>query len=165
MNPTSNQGRVMTEESPVRPLLATGICSYEIVLVLLAVVGRSFDHWLRVAHPSHYRPTPFPQIAALELSYALAVCAAILLWRMHHSAFHLLATRAAISLVSYIFILARATPSFPTQHARLISPTMIHWITYVIGLGIVLLNASIAWYVYDITSPRKRSRRVITARP
>jgi len=153
----------MTEESPARPLLATAICSYEIVIVLLAI-GRSFDHWLRVAHPLHYRPTPFPQIAALELSYALAVCAAILPWRMHHSVFHLLATRAAISLVSYILILARTTPSLPTRHARLIGPTMIHWITYVIGLGIVLLNTSIAWYVYDSTSPRNRPSRVITAR-
>ena len=41
----------MTEESPARPLLAIAICSYEIVIVLLAIVGRSFDHWLRVAHP------------------------------------------------------------------------------------------------------------------
>jgi len=27
----------MTEESPARPLLATAICSYEIVIVLLAI--------------------------------------------------------------------------------------------------------------------------------
>ena len=154
----------MTEERPARPLLATAVCFYEIVIVVLAMVARSFDHRLRVVHPSHYHPTPFPQIAASELSYALAICAAILLWRMHHAASHLLATRAAISLVSYIFILARTSPSLPTRHARLISPTMIHWITYLIGLVIVLLNTSIAGYVYDITSPRKRRQRVIAVR-
>jgi hypothetical protein len=42
----------MTEERPARPLLATAICFYEIVIVVLAIVARSFDHWLRVAHPS-----------------------------------------------------------------------------------------------------------------
>jgi hypothetical protein len=82
----------MTEERPARPLLATAVCFYEIVVVVLAIVARSFDYWLRVVHPSHYHPTPFPQIAASELSYALAICAAILLWRMHHAASHLLAT-------------------------------------------------------------------------
>jgi hypothetical protein len=163
MNPIFKiKGRAMTKERPSRPLMATVVCFYEGVIVVLAMAARSLDHWLRVVHPSHYQPTPFPQIAASELSYALAICAAILLWRMHHTASHLLAARAAISLGTYIFILASTAPSLPTQHARLVSPTMIHWITYVIGLVIVLLNIVIAVYVYNITSPRKRWQRVIT---
>ena len=141
----------MIEERPARPLLATLICFYEIAVVLLAYSARrSFDHWVQVAHPSLYSPTPFPQIAASELSFVLAICAAILLWRMHHAASYLLATRVALSLFSSIFNLAH-----PRLHVR------IHWITHVIVLVIILINASIAWYAYDVTSPRKLPRRVI----
>jgi hypothetical protein len=136
-------------------LLATFICIYEVAIVLLAIVARSFSHWLRVAHPSHYHPAPFSQIAALELTYILAVFAAILLWRMHHLAAYLLAVRSFITLVFFILTLTATNPNQPTRHAVLISPTTIHWLMHVVGLMIVLLNATIAWYVYGITSPRQ----------
>jgi hypothetical protein len=151
----------VTAKHPARPLLATLICIYEIAIVLLAILARSFSHWLSIAHPSAYHPTPFSQIAALELTYVLAVFAAILLWRMHHLAAYLLTVRFFITLVFYIVTLTATIPNRPARHAGLISPTAIHWLTYVVGLMIVLLNAAIPWYVYDITSSRNYGPQVV----
>ena len=147
----------MTADRPARPLLATLICFYEIAIVLLAIVSQSFFRWFHATHLSApYRPTPFLQSAASILSYILAICAAILLWRMRHLASYLLATRAVTSLIGYVFALMRITPQAPTQHARVISLTTIHWIFYVMGFTFLILNTSIAWYVYRITSPQNQ---------
>jgi hypothetical protein len=147
----------MTGERPARPCLATLICLYEIAIVLLAIVTRSFVHWLRVAHPSAYHPTPFSQIVASELSYAMALCAGILLWRMHRAAAPLLAVRACITLVFYISALAHLPPRLAPLHGRVIHHlTAIYWSARAFGFGIVLLNAAIAWYVYNVTSPRRQ---------
>jgi hypothetical protein len=131
--------------------LATAICCYEIVVVLLALVGRSFDHWLRVAHPSRFHETAVPQILASEFSYALALFAAILLWRMRPVAAHLLAIRAGISFLSYLFILVRHPFSSTSPQPRIIGPTLLRVAIYAMGLGIVALNTFIAWYAYSIT--------------
>jgi len=130
--------------------------------VLLALLARSFSHWLSIAHPSAYHPTPFSQIAALELTYVLAVFAAILLWRMHHLAAYLLTVRFFITLGFFILTLTATNPNRPARHAGLISPTTIHWLTHVIGLMIVLLNATIAWYVYQITASRNYGPQLVS---
>jgi hypothetical protein len=155
----------LVRNKPARPALATAICFYEIVVVLLALLSRSFDHWLRVAHPSRYHEAPFPQIVALEFSYALALCAAFLLWRMRPVAAVLLAIRAAISLLDYLYILIRHPFSIVEHRPRIISSTVIHGAIYVIGLGIVVLNISIAWYAYKITARRWMTRVPVRLAP
>ncbi|ADV84891.1 hypothetical protein AciPR4_4144 [Terriglobus saanensis SP1PR4] len=106
----------MVPNKSARPAYATAICFYEIVVVLLALLGRSFDHWLRTTHPSRYHAAPLAQIVASTVSYALAPFAAILLWQMRPLAAPLLAVRAAISLLSYLGILIRQ----PFSHAALV---------------------------------------------
>jgi len=44
----------LTHYKPARPTLATVICFYEIALILLALLGRSFDNWLRFAPMGGY---------------------------------------------------------------------------------------------------------------
>jgi hypothetical protein len=84
----------------------------------------------------------------------VAILAAILLWRMRPVAAHLLAIRAAITLLVYLFIVIHHPFNVTQRPPRLISPTMVHGAIYVIGLGIVALNMSIAWYAYNITVRR-----------
>jgi hypothetical protein len=150
---------------PARPALATAICFYEIVVVLFALVGRSFDHWLRVAHPSRYYEVSFPQIVASEFSYAVALFAAILVWRMRPVAAPLLAIRAIISLLDYLYILTRHPFSNVGYRPQIISSAMIHGAIYVIGLGIVALNISIAGYAYKITARRWMTRAPVSLAP
>jgi hypothetical protein len=146
---------------PARPALVTAICLYEIVLILIALLMRSFDRWLQVAHPALYRPTPFSQIIASELSIALALLAAILLWRLRPAAAYVLAIRAVISLSAYLIILMNHPFSVPTRPPHIISPTLLHGVFYVIGLGTVALNISIAWYAYSITARHQRGQPTI----
>jgi hypothetical protein len=145
---------------PTRPARATAICFYEIVVVLLALLAHSFDHWLRVAHPSRYHEAPFAQIIASEFSYAVAPFAAILLWQMRPSAAPLLAIRAIISLLDYLYILLRHPSSNVDSRPRMITSAMVHGAVYVVGLGIVVLNIWIAWYAYKITARRRDAEPV-----
>jgi hypothetical protein len=151
---------LVTEERLARPALATFLCFYEIGIVLLALATPMLLHHPGPPHPVAHHPAPHPvafvQTAASVLSYALAVCAAVLLWRMHRAASYLLAGRALIALVRYVVVFVRPLP-FPLAthlgHSRL---ALILWVGRGIGMAVVLLSASIAWYVYDITAPRGR---------
>jgi hypothetical protein len=135
------------------------------VVVLLALLGRSFDHWLRVAHPSRYHEAPFPQIVASEFSYAVGLFAAMLLWRMRPVAAPLLAIRAIISLLDYLYILTRHPFTIVEHRPQIIGSAMIYGARYVIGLGIVALNISIAWYAYKITGRRWMTRAPVRLAP
>jgi hypothetical protein len=128
---------------PKRPLSATIICCYEIAAMALLFIARTCLDWFLTHHHRVIHQPPAGQVYASSVSYGLALCAAILLWKMNRAAVSVLIARAVLTLVVYIFILFR-DPSFPpTQHA-----IMIREITHALGLAIVLVNAFIAWYVH-----------------
>ncbi len=130
---------------------ATIVCCYEIAAVTVLIVSRAYSSSYVARHDVAVHPQPAVQLYGGYVSYCLALCAALLLWRMNRAAVPVLTVRAALTLALYIFILSRVPSAPPTPHALLIRE-----ITHAIGLAIVLLNAFIAWHV---------DRAVFAARP
>jgi hypothetical protein len=133
-------------------LSGTVICCYEIAAVALLFVSRAYSNRYQAHHLLVIHQPPAGQVYANYVSYGLALCAAILLWRMNRVAVPVLMARAVLTFAVYLFILFRAPSTPPTHHAA-----MVHEITNVLGLAIVLLNAFIAWHVYGLISKARSS--------
>jgi hypothetical protein len=150
----------VTGTRPERPVLATVVCIWEVFIVVLAIVTHyTVNHLHNSRPPGQSLPPVHPvsplQTAASWLTYTLAIAAAVTLWRMHRSAYIFLAGRFCISLVSFV-VGALRIPSFlatthPHQHA--INLSAIVWAVGAIAIADLALDASIAWYAYDITTP------------
>ena len=137
---------------PKRPLSATIICCYEMAAVALLFVARASSHWYQTHHHHVVHPPPAGQVYAGYVSYGLALCAAILLWKMNRAAAPVLIARAVLTLAVYIFILFRVPSTSPTHHA-----IMIREMTHALGLAIVLVNGFIAWHVCGLNFKAKLS--------
>ena len=140
--------------APKRPVSATIVCFYEVAAVALLFVGRTSSDWYLTHHHRVIHPPPVGQVCAGYVGYGLAICAAILLWRMNRAAAPVLIARAVFTLAVYIFILFRVPLTPPTHHA-----IMIREITHGLGLAIVLVNGFIAWHVYGLFCKARPSNR------
>jgi hypothetical protein len=134
----------VTSERPQRPLLATIICVFEVAVFVIKLAGP-----LLLRHA--FREQPGSDTALLSsiawLSCILAPIAAVALWQMRRSAFVLLAARFALGL--FWLAISRMTAA-PPLHAG--SRGMLLFFD-ILSLSI---SGSIAWYVYDLTSPETR---------
>ena len=151
----------MTDDRRARPPLATVISIYEVATVLSGIVSYCFLTYSHSINPSlaDYT-TPLLQSVVIWLRYVLALTAAIALWQMRRAAFYLLAGRAAIALVLFLVSLLPSTPPFPTHHAYPISKTAVDGVIRVFTAAFLILHICIAWYVYNLTSPKALSPQV-----
>jgi len=154
----------MQEVRVQRKPLVIGICAYEVVIVLFAAAAHLLT--LIIESLPHVRHHVTPQIHGQTymqiyhwvtvLSAVFALVAAFTLWHMRRSAFYLLATRAAITLVYYVIGLFTMPKLLALENSRLhliISPLVIVVIVSFNSFCIVSLNAAIAIYAYFITKP------------
>jgi hypothetical protein len=143
----------VTGTRPERPALATVVCFYEIVIVVLEVIAYFFLRYF-VPHTSHaevyYHPT-LRQNLASGLFCILALAGAVALWQMRRSSVIFLGARFAFNVVLYAVGLVHPAITGPHPGHNPTIPA------YLFGLIGVTLSASIAWYAYDITSPNAPS--------
>jgi hypothetical protein len=151
----------LTDDRRVRPRLATVICIYEGASVLLGVVSYCILTYSHRIHPSvaDYS-TPLLQSVVIWLRYVLALAAAIALWQMRRAAFYLLAGRVAIALVLFLVSLLPSTPPTPAHSEYMMSTTVVGGMIHIVSAAFLILHACIAWYVYNITSPKALSPHV-----
>ena len=157
----------MAQVHPKRPVLATLVCIWEAVVVVLAIAGYIFLKHMLSAHPSA-RPHPTTLLRSISswVSPILAAAAAITLWQMRRSAFFLLAARFAISLLWFLVGLPRlfsqhglASPPLPHGSPLANTLVVIRWGAVLFTITGIALNAFIAWYAYEITSAKALSPR------
>ena len=155
----------MAEVHPERPFLATLVCIWEVVVVVLTIASYIFLKHMLSAHPSvHPHPTTRLRSISSWGSPILAAAAAITPWQMRRSAFFLLAVRFAISLLWFLVGLPRlfsqhgpASPPLPPGSPLANTLVVIRWGAVLFTITGIALNAFIAWYAYDITSPEALS--------
>jgi hypothetical protein len=158
----------VSHEHAERTPLATAICIYEIVILLLGLLPVALqwlNHYiLATSHATHpsipHHATPLLQTASAWLIRVLAVAGAIMLWRMHRSAFYLLASRFVLSLILFVTVWLQAPhllSSLALPHAQLARLMIFGEVIRGIGIFFLILNALIAWVVYRITSFRNLS--------
>jgi len=150
----------VTGTRPERPALATVICIYETFIVVWTIASHyvtrplppTLHNGLTVPHIHLTNPL---QPAASWLTRALALAAAVTLWRLHRSAILFLAGRFCISLVLFLVGFPRVQSLFATMHPHSpsISLSALLWVASAIAIIGIALNAFIAWYAYDITTP------------
>jgi hypothetical protein len=154
----------VTGTRPERPALATLICIYETLIVVRTIAS----HYItRPLPPTLHNGLTVPLIhftnplqpAASWLTCALAVAATVTLWRMHRSAVVFLAGRFCISLVLFLVGFPRVQSLFATMHppSPSINLSALLWVASAIAITGIALNAFIAWYAYDITTPEALS--------
>lgn len=141
-----------------RPILATVIALWEVLIVVLAIGARVAIRVLHAArHTAHGTHSVAPSsplhTAGLILASALAIAGAIALWQMHRSAFIFLAARCVVQLALLILSLTNIRPN----HSSL--PF------FIIDTLALALNAAIAWYAFHITSSKPQLQPTATANP
>lgn len=158
----------MTEARPPRPVLATLICIFEAGIVALGIASHFIIRYLREAinsrragglsAPSHLIPpmhyTPL-HLTSMIVSYGLALAIAVTLWQMRHTAFYLLAMRTVLAIAGFGIGLMRAsTAALTPTHTVGISHAAILWVARVLSFLFLAFDATMTWYVYDITKPK-----------
>jgi hypothetical protein len=135
-----------------RPILATVISVWEVLIVVLAVVSRVAIRLLHRSHQSIHRSTPAVlssplHMALVVLAAVLGIAGAIALWQMRRVAFILLAARFTVELAMFIATLVH--PSITRTRDSLI-PVF----AFAISITALVLNAAIAWYTFYVTTPK-----------
>jgi hypothetical protein len=150
----------VSEPRPARPLLATLICIFE-AFTAIVPLPLALAYLFGYFHSADYYPSPLPRSAVSWLSSALAIAAAVTLWRMHRSASYLFAARFLLTLALFLqrlpHVLAmqalfqhRLNPAYPLEH----NLATTFWILSSINLATIALDALFAFYAYRITSPK-----------
>ena len=145
----------MTQAPRPRPVLATIICIYELIVVVLGLMSLGS---LAVIHLS--RPLqPYPPLFSLEMAnslvgLALALAVAITLWRMRRSAFYILLVRLLLGLSALIFAFLHPAHAASATHAfHSGSFVVARALTSLVAFLLFCLNLAITMYVHDITAP------------
>ena len=145
----------MNEVLRPRPILASVICFYEVIMVFLALMGFAFAHAMRIANPLRIRVPDSPlRLTITWVGYALAIAIAVTLWQMRREAFYLAAGKLCLVLlgIGYSFAhphVARVGRAGQT-HVNMQALGAVGIIIIVISLSI---NAAITFYIQDITRP------------
>ena len=142
----------MTESRPVRPLLATILCIYLVVSVLVPVPIALISIWGYFHSVFIYHPT-LPHSAMSWVNCGLGITGAVALWQMRRVAFYLLATRfGLVLLLRFPLIIAYS------RRISTMPPAITHSMTVNMAYAVIvaewILSALIVWYVYKITSPK-----------
>jgi hypothetical protein len=158
----------VTESRPQRPVLATLICIFEAGVVVMGIASHFIARYLREAinsrradgfsaarhpiPPMHYTPL---HLTSMLVSYGLALAIAVTLWQMRRSAFYLLATRTVLAIAGFGVGLLRASTVAPAStHTVGINHAAIFAAVEIFSFLFVALDATMTWYVYDITKPQ-----------
>jgi hypothetical protein len=150
----------VSEPRPARTVPATLICVYEFVAAIISP-PLALIYLLGLLQSANHYPSPLLRSASSWLSSALAIAAAVALWRMHRSASYLFAARFLLTLALFIqrlpHVLAmqarfqsQLNPAYPLEH----NLATAFWILSAINLATIALDAVFAFYAYKITSPK-----------
>ena len=131
----------MTEARAARPILATVISIYEIIIFVFAVIGIIAMLALRTAHPELSANANLMQICGGTLSAFFGLAGGIYLWQMRQAAGRMLAGKVVLDIIVFVLLLSQPA-SMPGHKTALIT-----------GLLGILVNAAIAWYAYKVTCP------------
>jgi hypothetical protein len=149
----------MTESHAKRPPLATIICIYLVVTVLipLQVMGILLWGWFHSVF--NFPPILLPRSPLLLVIWTLAIAGTVALWLMRRAAFFLLAARFALSLTILVIDLPRRMAFLHRMSVTMPRAVAVSAIRASIASTATewLVGALIVWYVYRITSPRQFS--------
>lgn len=142
----------MIETRPPRPMMATIIACWEVLIVSMAVAAHVAVRLIHHMHPATRHAAQAPAVstsplhaAGLVVTCVLALAAAIALWEMRRVAFILLAARFGVELVLFAEEMLRPVTAARAQH------TAMRFAFIGIDFVALAVNAAIAWYVWHIT--------------
>lgn len=135
----------MTEARLKRPILATIICVFELLIFVIQVIGAFLPRYAFGMQDVASGPSALLLSSIGWLSCILAAVAAVTLWQMRRAAFVVLTTRFALGLIWFVVSQLGAAPALRGAPRGSV---------YLFGILSLAISASIAWYAHDITSPK-----------
>ena len=130
-----------------RPPFATLLSLWLLATPILTVAGLHSAKAAHVLHPDRYYHPPSPfELGLIVLSCVLDVAAGVALWRMSFLAFRFFMLRLALSVFMGIVVdIARF------HEIAVIQSPVVRLALYVSHLALLVLQAAITRYVYNIT--------------
>ncbi len=140
-----------------RPAFAIVICVYEALIVIFGLFGfamRAVVHSVRTSATA--TPTSALATALSVLGWLLALGIVITLWQMSRNAFYLAATRFALDLLGFVYLIVHpiAIPAMKQAPGQPHIPAhAIAAFAMVFALFFLVINAGIAFYTHYVTRP------------